>query len=179
MGRVGKGFPTVRRFLVVMHDFGSFYVARRDLVLRVVAAATGSASEAEDAVAEAFTRACDRWTSVREHADPTAWVIRTALNCQRSWWRRRTREVYSPAADRAAPEPEAGIPEDLRRLIAGLPRRQREALALRVIAGLSAEQTAQVLGIAPATVHVHLHRALSTLRTQLPAPQTTAQEERK
>jgi DNA-directed RNA polymerase specialized sigma24 family protein len=35
-----------------------------------------------------------------------------------------------------------------------------------VIADLSADRTAEILGISPATVHVHLHRALSNLRRQ-------------
>jgi RNA polymerase sigma-70 factor (ECF subfamily) len=155
-----------------MDDFGDFYRARRDVVLRAVAVATGSVAAAEDAVAEAFTRACDRWKVVRQHPDPTAWVIRTALNWQRSWWRRRSREVDAPPAERAADEPAAGLPDDLRRVIANLPRRQREVLALRILADLSAEETGRVLGIAPATVHVHLHRALGALRDQMPLLRT-------
>jgi RNA polymerase sigma-70 factor (ECF subfamily) len=155
-----------------MDDFGDFYRARRDVVLRTVAVATGSVAAAEDAVAEAFTRACDRWKSVRQHPDPTAWVIRTALNWQRSWWRRRSPEVDAPPPEHVADEPATALPEDLRRLIATLPRRQREVLALRVLADLSAEETGRVLGIAPATVHVHLHRALGALRDQLPLLRT-------
>jgi DNA-directed RNA polymerase specialized sigma24 family protein len=37
---------------------------------------------------------------------------------------------------------------------------------MRLIADLSAVQTAELLGVAVATVHVHLHRALITLREQ-------------
>ena len=39
---------------------------------------------------------------------------------------------------------------------------------VEVLADLPAEETGRLLGIAPATVHVHLHRALSTLRAGLP-----------
>lgn len=151
-----------------MDDFGGFYAARKDAVLRAVAVATGSRAAAEDAVAEAFTRACDRWDTVREHPNPTAWVLRTALNTQRSWWRRLVREVPGDPPDLPAAAPESlDLSAELRGLVARLPRRQREVVALRVLADLSAEETAQLLDISAATVHVHLHRALTTLRAQL------------
>jgi RNA polymerase sigma-70 factor (ECF subfamily) len=149
-----------------MDDFGEFYAARKDAVLRATLVATGGRA-AEDAVAEAFARACARWTHVRQHPNPTAWVLRTALNAQRSWWRRLVREVPGPVPDRPAAEPHGGLPTDLRALVRALPRRQREVVALRVLADLSAEETAALLNIAPATVHVHLHRALATLRDRL------------
>jgi DNA-directed RNA polymerase specialized sigma24 family protein len=40
-------------------------------------------------------------------------------------------------------------------------------LALRVLADLSAQEVGAVLGIKAATVHVHLHRALGTLRQHM------------
>jgi RNA polymerase sigma factor (sigma-70 family) len=161
-----------------MSDFGEFYAARKDPVFRAVLVATGNRSAAEDAVAEAFTRACARWTVVSAHPNPTAWVLRTALNAHRSWWRRLVREVPVPVPDRGSEVDSSAdvLPAHLRALVAQLPRRQREVLALRILAGLSAEQTASTLRIAPATVHVHLHRALATLRERLPVAQSTNEE---
>lgn len=162
-----------------MDDFGEFYAARKDAVLRAVTVASGQAGGAEDAAAEAFTRAYGRWGQLHNHPNPTAWVIRTALNAQRSWWRRLIREVPGRVPERAAAEPADGaLPAYLRALVAGLPVRQREVVALRVLADLTAEETAAVLGIAPATVHVHLHRAMSTLRAQLAARMHHVEEER-
>ena len=63
-----------------MDDFGDFYAATRDLVFRVLFAAGGDRLLAEDAAAEAFARAYARWSGLRDHPDPTAWVIRTGLN---------------------------------------------------------------------------------------------------
>lgn len=45
-----------------------------------------------------------------------------------------------------------------------LPERFREILMLRVAAGLTAEETGQVLGLTPGAVRVTQHRALSRLR---------------
>jgi RNA polymerase sigma-70 factor (sigma-E family) len=154
--------------------FGGFYVARKDVVFRATLAAGGDRQVAEDAVAEAFTRAYARWAQVRAHPNPTAWVIRVALNAQRSWWRRVRREVLGamPGADPAVTDTDP-VSGEVRAAVAALPRRQREVVALRVIADLSAEETADVLGISPGTVGVHLHRALAALRATLPSPRLT------
>ncbi|MFE4516178.1 sigma-70 family RNA polymerase sigma factor [Kitasatospora sp. NPDC056783] len=49
-------------------------------------------------------------------------------------------------------------------LLSNLPARQRELVLLRVAAGLSAEETGEVLGMSPGAVRVAQHRALSRLR---------------
>jgi RNA polymerase sigma-70 factor (ECF subfamily) len=91
--------------------------------------------------------------------------MRTAFNWQRSWWRRTRLESLGAAVPERASQTEE-VDTRLRELVRRLPRRQRDVVALRLIADLSAEQTADILGISAATVHVHLHRALSTLRKQ-------------
>ena len=44
---------------------------------------------------------------------------------------------------------------------------EREVLRLRVVAGLSAEQVATLLGCSPEAVHIRQHRALEVLRNEL------------
>lgn len=51
-----------------------------------------------------------------------------------------------------------------RRLLARLPDNQRELLILRVVSGLSAEETGNVLGMSAGAVRVAQHRALARLR---------------
>jgi hypothetical protein len=51
---------------VTLDGFGEFYAARKDAVFRAVLVVAGNRVSAEDAVAEAFTRACARWASVSE-----------------------------------------------------------------------------------------------------------------
>jgi RNA polymerase sigma factor (sigma-70 family) len=152
-----------------MNDFVDFFDARRDLVFRAVLVAVGDRSGAEDAVAEAFARAYQHWPSVRSHPNPTAWVIRTALNISRSWWRRRRKEFLThQQPERPAPTPaDNTLDGPLTTAIQALPRRQREAVALRILADLSAEDAGRLLGISPATIGVHLHRALAALRETL------------
>jgi RNA polymerase sigma-70 factor (ECF subfamily) len=52
----------------------------------------------------------------------------------------------------------------MERLLAELPALQREIVVLRVVVGLSAEETAQMVGSSPGAVRVAQHRALSKLR---------------
>ena len=55
----------------------------------------------------------------------------------------------------------------LRAVVAGLPRRQREAVVLRYLVDLSVSETAAVMGCAEGTVRALTSQALSSLRTQL------------
>jgi RNA polymerase sigma-70 factor, ECF subfamily len=54
--------------------------------------------------------------------------------------------------------------ERARALLARLPQHQRELLVLRVLTGMSAEETGHALGMSPGAVRVAQHRALARLR---------------
>jgi len=54
--------------------------------------------------------------------------------------------------------------ERARALLARLPAQQRELLVLRVLSGLSAEETGRALGMSAGAVRVAQHRALARLR---------------
>jgi RNA polymerase sigma-70 factor, ECF subfamily len=105
----------------------------------------------------------------------TAWVFGIAANKVREQRRStgRRRETAGDAvperADDEMLEPEqAAVRLDTARrvaaLLATLPEQQAEILRLRVAAGLSADETAAVLGMTPGAVRVAQHRALSRLR---------------
>jgi RNA polymerase sigma-70 factor, ECF subfamily len=55
------------------------------------------------------------------------------------------------------------------RLMSTLPAKQREILVLRVVVGLSADETAEAVGSTPGAVRVAQHRALTRLRKALAA----------
>jgi RNA polymerase sigma-70 factor (sigma-E family) len=157
-------------------EFTEFYARAKDDCLRIVLVSVGDRQLAEDLVAEAFTRAWMSWRTVRDHPSPRAWVVRTALNVNVSWWRRRRREVLAddasaPSGTSESPGADwpAALDEVLVRAIRALPLRQREVVTLRVFFDLDTETTAKTLGISPGTVGVHLHRALAALRAQIPS----------
>jgi RNA polymerase sigma-70 factor (sigma-E family) len=178
-GRRGKGIGLPVRIWGVEQDrtdFAAFYAAARDDCLRIVLVNVGDQDLAEDLVAEGFTRAWMSWRKVREHPVPHAWVIRTALNANVSWWRRRRREValedHDPATA-AAQDP--GLDGALVTALRRLPVRQRQVITLRLLLDLDTETTARVLGISGGTVSSHLKRALDALRGELgpPSPNQT------
>ncbi len=147
-------------------EFEAFYAGAKDSCLRAMVASTGDRELAQDLVAEAFARAWSRWAAVRRHPSPEAWVMRTALNLNVSWWRRRRREPQIEHLLDVGADDDHSRP-DLIALLATLPERQRQVLALRVFLELDTRQTADVLGIAEGTVTAHLARATAALRTRL------------
>lgn len=148
-------------------EFADFFEASWDPCLRAVAAVAGDAQRAEDQVAEAFARAFASWQKVSRHPAPRAWVVRTALNTGMSWWRRRFREL--PLGDHDVMVP-ANPGEDgsaaVLTALRLLPARQREVIVLRVLLDLDIGTIASQLGIAPATVRVHMARGIAALRPQ-------------
>jgi RNA polymerase sigma-70 factor (ECF subfamily) len=60
------------------------------------------------------------------------------------------------------------LSDEMGRLLDQLPDKQREILVLRVVVGLSAEETADAVGSTPGAVRVAQHRALARLRKNMP-----------
>ena len=151
---------------VTSEEFAAFYTASKNRCLRAVVASGLAPQAAEEAVAEAFARAWAAWPRVSRLDHPRAWVVRTAVNADISWWRRRRREVVcSDVPDSTVAV--RGDPSDLLAAVRALPRRQREVVVLRYLLDLDTGATAAWLGIAPGTVRASLHHALAALRVQL------------
>jgi RNA polymerase sigma-70 factor, ECF subfamily len=78
-----------------------------------------------------------------------------------------TEDLPDSPDDRPGPEETAVAyleAERARKLLARLPVNQRELLVLRVVSGLSAEETGHALGMSAGAVRVAQHRALARLR---------------
>lgn len=92
-------------------------------------------------------------------------------DAQRAGFRDRS-DVTDSLPDRAAdgPGPEDTVVAAAEAAVAAalleqLPPAHREILLLRVVAGLSAEETGAALGMTPGAVRVAQHRALARMRT--------------
>jgi RNA polymerase sigma-70 factor (ECF subfamily) len=57
---------------------------------------------------------------------------------------------------------------EMGQLLDQLPDKQREIIVLRIVVGLSAEETAEAVGSTPGAVRVAQHRALARLRKSVP-----------
>lgn len=62
---------------------------------------------------------------------------------------------------------DADASRQMKALLALIPEKQREVLILRLVVGLSAEETAEAVGSTPGAVRVAQHRALAKLKEQL------------
>ena len=117
---------------------------------------------ADDAVAEAFTRAMESRNKIR---DPRSWLYRVAFRAAAAELRDGS---VAAGADSMVPGPEAA--EELRPVLDALnqlPPNQRAAMVLHYRLDLSVRQIADALSITPATVKVHLHRGRKRLRELL------------
>jgi RNA polymerase sigma-70 factor (ECF subfamily) len=150
-------------------EFEDFYIRSKDKCFRAVLAAVGNVAEADDYLAEAYTRAWLRWNQVNKHNAPEAWVVLVALNLHRDQWRSsRLWNRLRPPTDVKAPELDLDV--DLLKALRALPDRQRDVVVLRILLDQDNAQVAAALGLAPATVSVHLHRALTSLRLRVTSP---------
>src|SRR5688572_7070671 len=102
---------------------------------------TGDRSASEDLAQEALTRAYARWATLDERRE--GWVVTTTVRLAIGRWRKdgkptRPGVVYGDAALDAAVAERL----DLTRLLAALPRRQREVAVLRYLEDRSEQEVA-------------------------------------
>ena len=163
---------TLRPADVHVVGFETFVAARGAALVRFAILLTGDDHRAEDLVQEALAKAYLRWSQIRRVDDPEVYVRRLILNGSRSWWRRRTnREVpVERAPDATAPGDLSGDSaerDELWRLVAALPLKQRAVVVLRYYEDLDDAAIARVLECSQTTVRTHAMRALARLRGHL------------
>lgn len=127
--------------------------------------------EAEDAVSETMTRAVRNIATFRwQGVDFSGWLFGIHRHVVADAQRVRCRRPATHAPDRDEHQPlEAVVRDDehtmVRRMFQRLNPKEQELLHLRVIAGLSVEEVATILGKRPGAVRVAQSRALARLRT--------------
>jgi RNA polymerase sigma factor (sigma-70 family) len=136
------------------------------------------AAEPDDLASETFLGVFTGLAEFRGEEDALrAWVFTIAHRRLVDDWRRRSRrpQVTDDAEDLAGlvggdVEDDALVrvgAADVHRLCAGLPDDQRAVLLLRILADLTVEQVAQVMGRSTASVKALQRRGLRALREQL------------
>jgi RNA polymerase sigma factor (sigma-70 family) len=123
---------------------------------------TGERASAEDAAVEALARAHLHWSRVGALPWREAWVLRVASREALRQLPRTPGTVPTPAAGDEAES--VALRQALVAALRRLPKRQREAVALRYLADLSESDVGLALGIGQGTVKTHLHRGLAALR---------------
>jgi RNA polymerase sigma-70 factor (ECF subfamily) len=131
--------------------------------------------DAEDLVQDAFHRALRALPSFDESRPFRPWFFTILRNVGRNAAERHARWSAIPVPDELpanATDPEemahrAELREEVERGLDVLPPMQRACLRLCDIEGFDGNEVAEMLGVSPATVRAHRHRARATLREEL------------
>ncbi len=173
--RVAAGDETAFALLVARYQERAY---------RIAWSIVHSAEDARDLSQEAFVRLYRTAGSFRGQARFSTWFCRIIVNLcldhrrRGRWWHRLVAGGAERGEDGASlverqPAPPVDPLDVLARAqrmkqvweaVAELPSRQRAALLLQVQEDLPTSEIAVVLNCSEATVRVHLHRALTTLR---------------
>ena len=133
----------------------------------------GDGAAADDVVQNAFVKAHAKFHTVLQEGAREAWfrqiVVREALNQLRWLAVRRRVAQLAGFEDRAQPAVvrDSGAVARIEAAVAALSPQQRAIFVLVHLEEQTVAEAAAQLGIAEGTAKSHLHRALTSLRTQL------------
>lgn len=157
--------------------FREFAATRSPSLMRLAVLLTGDHQLAEDLLQTTLTKVYVAWGRIRDPGAAHAYARRVMTTTYTSWWRRRSfgeraSDPHGPSvADdhHAHADPAIAViqRDELRRLLAELPRVQRAVLVLRFFEDLSVDETARALQLNPGTVKSHTSRALAQIRIDL------------
>ena len=162
------------RWMTAEPDWDAVYAEQLPRVYNFFRYRFGSSADVEDLTARTFEKAWrERHRYRRDIAAFSTWLFTIARNVATDHYRRSRRLVpLSAAADVAAadsPEAEASQRSDsdrLVRLLAELPERERELLALKYGAGMNNRAIARATGLTESNVGTILHRSVQALRAR-------------
>jgi RNA polymerase sigma-70 factor (ECF subfamily) len=145
----------------------------------------GNRADADDLVQDAVVKASTHIATFQHGRDMRAWLFTILRNTHYSRLRKHRREVPDPeglhaATLKAYPDHDDRLAfRDFRRAFSAHSPEHREVLILVGASGLSTQETAHVLGIAPGTVKSRTNRARARLAELMgetpagPAPEKT------
>jgi len=143
--------------------FEALVAAHEQMVLRTAYRLLGQLADAQDAAQEVFLRLLRNLSGIE--GDPKGWLYRVTVNVCNDHHRRRKKvfELDERSAD-PAPDPERVFTLDERKRLLNegltrLPERERAAVVLRDIEGLSTAEVAAALGVEEVTVRSHISSA--------------------
>jgi RNA polymerase sigma-70 factor (ECF subfamily) len=153
---------------VETYEVAALYARACPSLVGLLIAIGGDRADAEEVAHDAFVRLLEHWGSVREYADPEAWLRTVAVRLLVSRHRRRQVAVRGLAAigrraATAAPAAGPGHDVELAEGLAGLPVDQRAVLVLHHLHDLTVTEVAELLRVPTGTVKSRLSRARAAL----------------
>ena len=142
---------------------------RESQVLRTAYRILGNWADAEDTAQELFLKLHRRGLDIPSEAAMGAWIYRVTVNLclDRARSRKPGEELWDVPSGGLSAEASAIREQEKQRLMAALaklPPKERAAIVLREIEGLSTAEVADILGSAEGTVRSQVSTALVRLR---------------
>ncbi len=150
-------------------DFDVLFADEHERIYRGLLFITGSRSDAEELMQDAFLKLWERWDRIESIDDPVAYLFRIALNGSRMRARRAlrlSRRVLPLPGGEADPFEHVEASEDLRSLLREIPARQRSALVLTEIFGYTSEQAGGIMHVRAGTVRMLASQGRAALRAK-------------
>jgi RNA polymerase sigma factor (sigma-70 family) len=162
--------------------FGALFSRHRPMLVALCRRWLGGAEPAEDIIQEAALQAMLNLDRLQKPERFGAWLAGIGLNLCRRWYRESRQAAWSlddvyggrflkePVDFQPVPETiveEGELREAVRRAVAELPPRQRAAVVLFYLSGLTYAETAAALGTGPGAIRTRLHNARRQLRRSL------------
>ena len=164
--------------------FRTIMTANNQRLYRLARSIVRNDSEAEDVLQEAYLHAFARLESFRGESALATWLSRIVINEALGRLRKARRAIAVPEStlpqatiipfplNAGSSDPEKSmaqrqILELVERAMDALPEMFRTVFVARAVEGLSAEETAELLGLKPETVKTRLFRARKLLRERL------------
>jgi RNA polymerase sigma-70 factor, ECF subfamily len=155
--------------------FAQLYRRHADRVYRYLLVRLADQHLAQDVTAQTFLAALERLATYRGEGEFISWLLAIARNKAADALRSRSSTLSLEAADALAspqPSPDQVVEARLRldavaRALRSIAPERAEALALRVVGGLSAAEAGVVMGKSEAAVKMLVSRAIHDLRERL------------
>jgi len=170
MGAELRLVTEVERTVAPLLDFEGFFSDESERLFRRLWLVTRDRAEAEDIVQEAFIVVLERWDRVRTMEEPAAYLYRVAFNAWRKRARRATRAMQravSAAHESADPFDSVDARTVIGSALETLTPRQRAALVLTELVGMTSDEAASVLRVRAGTVRVLSSQARASMRQRI------------
>jgi RNA polymerase sigma-70 factor (ECF subfamily) len=151
-------------------SYGDWYRTARPGLLESLLRVVNREAVAEDALEDAFEKAFDRWDRVQAMRSPNGWVYRVAVNAARRQLAREGREAERQAAATAGARHQPPPGGEAWLLVEQLPVRQRTAVVLRHVVGMTEAEIGAAMGVTRSTISSSLTSAYRNLARALSEP---------
>lgn len=154
--------------------FGELYLLYVQPVYRYLFSRIGNQAEAEDATAQTFLAALERFQSYRHDGYFASWLFSIARNKSVDYFRKQRKETSLDAVEFVHDETnllqqiiKTERISSLSKLIGSLPDDEQELIRLRFVADLSFAEIGHILGQKEDTIKKSIYRLLARLKAQL------------